>query len=232
LVFLYAYKRLFNALYVGKCACRNACLLALKDSGDYGQLVDLGGKLVSSPSYTVWGLQMVHWIFGCVIPARLLCLSTVFLLRSHLAVVAAYIGSWFVGHPHTELMFVMICGPLVLNSVQFILQDLALKHDRGHEARTLIYDEQGEGLEAQLAYEFSGKNSLRPLHLVDLDPNPMTEIEMINMAARPDSGGKGWHIQGRDGPGGFSALPVDEGSIDHAGGASDRRGSTESLLDS
>jgi len=107
----------------------------LVSSGDYGHVIDLSGKLIQKPSMRVWAIQMAHWTFGCVGPARFFCLGVVYLLRDLLGGIASGIHSIFSGHPHVELVFVMLVGPLLLNALQFLVQDAILRRKKSDNAR-------------------------------------------------------------------------------------------------
>jgi hypothetical protein len=108
---------------------------ALVTSGDYGQIVDANGVITKEPNYRIWAIQLLHWTFVCVVPARFVCMGTIYLLREPLSKVARGIASGFVGNPHAELVFVMIAGPLVMNAIQFLVQDAVLKYSkRGDQA--------------------------------------------------------------------------------------------------
>lgn len=111
---------------------------SLMHTGDYLQVVNSVGRLVRSPSLRVWGIQTSFWVFACVVPARFVCMATIYVCKELLLIIAREIGRWFAGNPHGQLIFVMLLGPLVLNTVQFLVQDARLKKSKRGEHRLLV----------------------------------------------------------------------------------------------
>jgi len=99
---------------------------ALAKTGDYGQSVDDQGRLLVAPNRRIWFYQMMFWSFCCVVPARFICMGVVYTSRHTLVSIASFIGSQF-DNPKTELLFVMLFGPLFCNAIQFLVQDYYLK---------------------------------------------------------------------------------------------------------
>jgi len=104
----------------------------LATTGNYGQVIDEMGIMTKQPSLRIWAIQLSFFTFGCVIPARFVCMLFTYSLRNQLAGVAIWIHSWFPNSPKGELMFVMVAGPLVMNAIQFLIQDAVLKKHKGH----------------------------------------------------------------------------------------------------
>lgn len=91
---------------------------SLEESGHYG----------NPPDYRVWSMQLLAWL-GMIIVMKLLMLLPTALAIKPLAMFATWIFSIFSGHRHFELVFVMIIGPGIINSVQFWITDSFLKKD-------------------------------------------------------------------------------------------------------
>lgn len=95
--------------------------------GDYGQQVDPEtGALIRPPKCERFSRQISIWLFLCVIPARVFCGVLVNLFTGVLAVFARILAQIFKGHPDVELVFVLVAGPVVINSIQYIIQDMFL----------------------------------------------------------------------------------------------------------
>lgn len=110
---------------------------AVANQGDYLQQVDGEGNMIKQPSKRVYLIQMTTWAFFSVAPARFVCMFVIYTSRDALLVIAQEIGYLFEGHPHEELMTVMLIGPLMLNAIQFLVQDYFLKKQRDDYFRLL-----------------------------------------------------------------------------------------------
>jgi len=98
------------------------------------------GSYGTPPQWTHLWPQLVEWITAVVV-ARFVCGSVVFMLRGLLIHIARALDSVFRGHPFALLYFVMLCCPLLMNLLQAIIQDMALKWKKSHGGR----EEAGEG---------------------------------------------------------------------------------------
>lgn len=100
-------------------------------TGDYGQTIE-DGKLDKQPEFKIWFFQMTYWVFGCVVPGRFVCMGIVYTLRHQLSFVARAISNFrpFKENNKLELVFVMLAGPLLLNSMQYLIQDAFLKFSK------------------------------------------------------------------------------------------------------
>jgi len=94
----------------------------------FGNVVPKNPKMKKKPKCKIWLFQVVQWVFICVVPARFICLGVVYALRFKLLVIAMMLSSSPIGkNPQLELFFVMLAGPLVMNSIQYLMQDYVLK---------------------------------------------------------------------------------------------------------
>lgn len=93
----------------------------LGNCGDYGTPIHI----------KYWSIQTAAWV-GCVILARLACGFTAVISAPIMHHLAASLDVLFQGHSTMMLFFVMMIGPLILNSLQLLFQDAALKH---HESK-------------------------------------------------------------------------------------------------
>tara|TARA_B100000029_G_C17511531_1_gene936453 strand:- start:184 stop:849 length:666 start_codon:yes stop_codon:yes gene_type:complete len=89
---------------------------SLKDTGFYG---------FPKVNYKVYLKQLLCWIL-IVIVARLICLITLLIFFVLLQFPVKGLSSLFDGHPDEYLLFVMIFGPICLNSIQVYIQDKIL----------------------------------------------------------------------------------------------------------
>ena len=89
----------------------------LANSGYYGIPIN----------YHHWTIQVVAWM-ACVVVARIGCGAVAFSSAPLLTHIAAFIDLTFGNHDVLMLFFVMTVGPLLLNTVQLLLQDSALMH--------------------------------------------------------------------------------------------------------
>lgn len=78
----------------------------------------------------------------CVIAARICCGVVVITGASVLATFAAALDSPFQGHPTALLFFVMVAFPVMMNTIQALIQDQFLKwrsHDTSGASGTPLY---------------------------------------------------------------------------------------------
>ncbi len=93
-------------------------------SGDYGQVVEGStGELIKEPNTNIFITQCAIWVVGCVVPSRILCATVIYSLKEPLAKFTYYFSLLFKNHPHVELVVVLFCGPVLLNALQFFVQD-------------------------------------------------------------------------------------------------------------
>jgi len=96
-------------------------------SGNYGQVWDPEtGRVIVPPDYSVYWGQFGVWIGLCVLPSRIVCGSLVAVFAETLLKPATLVSEIFAGHPRAELIFVLLLGPVVMNAVQFLIQDAFL----------------------------------------------------------------------------------------------------------
>lgn len=118
--------------------------VALKDSpaghsGDYGQVWDPeSGRMLVDPDLSVFWSQMGVWLLLCVVPSRIVCGSLVAVFADVLLKPAAFVSLIFQGHPRAELVFVLLIGPVVMNALQFLIQDAFLSHPPPKPQRALL----------------------------------------------------------------------------------------------
>ena len=97
-------------------ACQSLCE-TVATCGHYGTPLSL----------RKWAVQAIEWTF-CVLIARLLCALVVYALGPRiLEYVAEMVDGMFHSHPSLELFVVMIAYPLVVNSLQALIQDAILR---------------------------------------------------------------------------------------------------------
>ena len=121
LALAYAFLRLTSLVLV------RVGLGVVAQSGDYGQVVEKDtGELLREPNRKVFAWQLGIWLVGCVLPSRVICGLLIYLLRGPLGFVAVQFSREFKGYPRLELVVVLFCGPVLLNALQFFVQDLIL----------------------------------------------------------------------------------------------------------
>jgi hypothetical protein len=109
--------------------CGNLCLLkAMKTLADLYNLSSLQntGFYGEPLSYSVWGKQLAAWVLIIVLVKAVLG-SMMFGMREPLAKVGDAIFSPVSGKPDAELAIVMIGCPMLMNMLQFWIQDNFLK---------------------------------------------------------------------------------------------------------
>ena len=93
------------------------------------------GKL----DWVAWGLQLTVW---CAIVATVKCAlaGTIYLSSGVLGAVGSLLLSWLESYPQAELVFVMVFVPLVMNCMQFWVQDTFLKDHTVHSKSIALVD--------------------------------------------------------------------------------------------
>jgi hypothetical protein len=88
----------------------------LKHSGRYGD----------PPSLRVWAIQLLSWMLVlCVM--KVIVAAAIYMFRTPLGIIGSLLFFPVHHHPKIELLIVMIGCPLVMNMVQFWIQDSFLK---------------------------------------------------------------------------------------------------------
>lgn len=91
------------------------------------QTVATCGYYGTPPSLGTWAVQAVEWTC-CILVARFICALIVFGLGPVvLEPIAEMVDAMFQGHDVLELFVVMIAYPLVINSLQALIQDAILR---------------------------------------------------------------------------------------------------------
>ncbi|CCI41567.1 unnamed protein product [Albugo candida] len=100
---------------------------ALKNPGRYGD----------PPSLRVWWAQLWEW-FAVLFLMKSIVAAFIFIFRIPLAWMGSIIFYPFRAHPKVELIIVMIGCPLIMNMIQFWIQDSFLKDQTNGEIIPLV----------------------------------------------------------------------------------------------
>lgn len=79
--------------------------------------------------YTVWVVQVVHWVF-CSLVARMCCSLFMYATLPLWVLFADSFSQTWEHHRHAELIFVVLGMPILMNSVQFLLTNWYLRWRR------------------------------------------------------------------------------------------------------
>lgn len=103
-----------------------------------------GGKL----DFGAWGLQLTVW---CMIVAtvKVSLAAVIYLSSAVLGLVGSVLLGWLEPYPQAELVFVMVLVPLVMNCMQFWVQDTFLK-DKAQQAKSIALVDISEMSESEL----------------------------------------------------------------------------------
>ncbi|KAJ0398005.1 hypothetical protein ATCC90586_004697 [Pythium insidiosum] len=84
------------------------------------------GRYGDPPSLRTWTIQLLSWM-GVLVVMKLLVGITIYVFRTPLGFIGSLLFFPVRNHPKIELLIVMIGCPLVMNMVQFWIQDSFLK---------------------------------------------------------------------------------------------------------
>jgi hypothetical protein len=109
------------------------------------------GRYGDPPSLRVWTVQLLSWMLVLVVMKAVVAVA-IYLFRTPLGVIGSLLFYPVHHHPKVELLIVMIGCPLVMNMVQFWIQDSFLK-DHGpaldQEAKPLHAEQKRYGSMAE-----------------------------------------------------------------------------------
>jgi hypothetical protein len=86
------------------------------------------GEYGSPPSFVVWLVQLLSWLF-IVLAGKVIVFSLFFFMSHWLDEAISFVFDIFHGYPKVELVVVMIIIPFVLNIFMFWVQDTFLRGD-------------------------------------------------------------------------------------------------------
>lgn len=86
--------------------------------------------------YRIWAAQVGHWIV-CSLIARLLCSVIIIVGINGWSELNRFFSRKWEGHRHAELFFVVLAMPIIMNSIQFLVQNWYLRWKRPPIGHTL-----------------------------------------------------------------------------------------------
>lgn len=84
------------------------------------------GRYGNPPSLRIWFLQLIEWM-GILMVMKIIVGVSIYVFRTPLSIIGSLLFYPVRTHPKVELLIVMIGCPLVMNMVQFWIQDSFLK---------------------------------------------------------------------------------------------------------
>ncbi|TMW61270.1 hypothetical protein Poli38472_013733 [Pythium oligandrum] len=95
------------------------------------------GRYGDPPSLRVWTIQLLSWM-GVLVVMKAIVAIAIYIFRTPLGFMGSLLFYPVHNHPKVELLIVMIGCPLVMNMVQFWIQDSFLKDHGDREALPLL----------------------------------------------------------------------------------------------
>lgn len=137
---------------IGVLLCYCMLQLVLRASEKRGWTRMRTGRYVSEGEgkldFLAWGLQLMVWcmIVACV---KVSLAGVIYLSSTILGLVGSVLLGWLEANPQAELVFVMVFVPLVMNCMQFWVQDTFLK-DRAQQSKSIALVDISEMSESEL----------------------------------------------------------------------------------